>query len=125
LDKLLTDAKRAPEIVIVLKCKEKSTFDRCIDDKKIRTELDNDIKKREEAIKLRKENERKAKLAEVTEEVKLDEENEERNTADKVLAIIAEKMKEFDEEQENAENPEEEVADYATRREEVDNKMKE
>lgn len=32
LDKLLTDAKRAPEIVIVLKCKEKSTFDRCIDD---------------------------------------------------------------------------------------------
>lgn len=125
MDKLLTDAKRAPEIVIVLKCKEKSTFDRCIDDKKIRTELDNDIKKREEAIKLRKENERKAKLAEVTEEVKLDEENEERNTADKVLAIIAEKMKEFDEEQENAENPEEEVADYATRREEVDNKMKE
>lgn len=111
--------------MIVLKCKEKSTFDRCIDDKKIRTELNNDIKKREEAIKLRKENERKAKLAEVTEEVKVDEENEERNTADKVLAIISEKMKEFDEEQENAENPEEEVADYATRREEVDNKMKE
>jgi nitrogen fixation/metabolism regulation signal transduction histidine kinase len=80
----LTDAKRAPEIVIVLKCKEKSTFDRCIDDKKIRQELENDIKKREEAIKLRKENERKAKLAEVTEEIKVDEENEERNTAEKV-----------------------------------------
>jgi hypothetical protein len=80
----LTDAKRAPEILIVLKCKEKSTFDRCIDDGKIRAELENDIKKREEAIKLRKENERKAKLAEVTEEIKLDEENEERNTVEKV-----------------------------------------
>jgi hypothetical protein len=34
-------------------------------------------------------------------------------------------MKEFDEEQETADNPEEEVSDYATRREEVDNKMKE
>lgn len=34
-------------------------------------------------------------------------------------------MKEYDDEQEGAENPEEEVADYATRREEVDNKMKE
>lgn len=26
LDKLLTDSKRAPELVIVLKCKEKTTF---------------------------------------------------------------------------------------------------
>jgi hypothetical protein len=47
LDKLLTDAKRAPEILIVLKCKEKTTFDRCIDDKKIRAELENDNKKRD------------------------------------------------------------------------------
>lgn len=125
LDKLLTDAKRAPEVVIVLKCKEKSTLDRCIDDKKIRQELENAIKQREEAIKLRKENERKAKLSEVTEEIKIDEESEERNTLEKVQALIAEKMKEFDEEQENAENPEEEVTDYATRREEIDNKMKE
>lgn len=88
LDKLLTDAKRAPEIVIILKCKEKSTFDRCIDDQKIRRELENDVKKREEAIKLRKETERKTKLAELTEEIKIDEENEERNSADKVAAII-------------------------------------
>jgi len=88
LDKLLTDAKRAPEIVIILKCKEKSTFDRCIDDQKIRRELENDVKKREEAIKLRKETERKTKLAELTEEIKIEEENEERNSADKVAAII-------------------------------------
>jgi len=44
--------------------------------------------KREEAIKLRKEGERKTKLAEVTEEIKLDEENEERNTAEKVAILI-------------------------------------
>lgn len=74
---------------------------------------------------MRKEAERKTKLAELTEEIKLDEENEERNSLDKIKAIIEDKIKEFDEEQENAENPEEEVADYATRREEVDTKMKE
>jgi hypothetical protein len=34
----------------------------------------------------------------VTEEIKLDEENEDRNTAEKVAAIVQEKMREFDEE---------------------------
>jgi hypothetical protein len=40
-----------PEIVIMLKCKEKSTFDRLIDYASIKNEYDNLMEKREEERK--------------------------------------------------------------------------
>jgi len=37
---LLIDSRRAPELVIVLKCDEQAAFDRMIDSQKIKTEYD-------------------------------------------------------------------------------------
>jgi len=36
LPETLIEARRTPEVVIILKCKESSTFKRCIDDAKIK-----------------------------------------------------------------------------------------
>jgi len=88
LDKLLTDSRRAPEIVIVLKCKEKSTFDRCIDDKKIRDEYEADKKKREAEILAKREEDKKAKLVELEAENKQDPDAEDKKSPEEIASII-------------------------------------
>lgn len=45
---LVLDARRAPELVIVLDCKENATFDRLIDKEATQTECDRLVKKRED-----------------------------------------------------------------------------
>ena len=65
LQELLFESRRLPEIVIMLKCKEKSTFDRIIDYDAIQLEYDNKMKEREEERLRVREEDRQKKLEEV------------------------------------------------------------
>lgn len=40
LQELLLEARRTPEIVIILRCKEESTFERCLDKKAIYSQFE-------------------------------------------------------------------------------------
>lgn len=66
----LVEARRTPEVCIILRCKEQSTFDRRIDDAEIKKEYDIDCKKRAEEMKAALEKDRAEKLAEVEAENK-------------------------------------------------------
>lgn len=56
LHELLFESRRVPEVVIIMKCKEKATFDRCIDRQTIREAFDKLIEAREaEKAKVRAE----------------------------------------------------------------------
>lgn len=56
LHELLFESRRVPEVVIIMKCKEKATFDRCIDRQSIRDAFDKLIEAREaEKAKVRAE----------------------------------------------------------------------
>ncbi len=61
----LIEARRTPEVVIVLKCKEASTFKRCIDDQAIKREYEADCQKRQGEIDAKFEEDRKEKLKEL------------------------------------------------------------
>jgi hypothetical protein len=50
LPETLIEARRTPEVVIILKCKEATTFKRCIDDAKIKKEYEADCDKRNKEI---------------------------------------------------------------------------
>lgn len=62
---LLIESRRAPELVIVLKCQEKNAFSRLIDEKSIRAEYERLMKEREERIKRDREIARQEKLKEL------------------------------------------------------------
>jgi hypothetical protein len=63
---LLFESRRVPEVVIILKCKEKATFDRCIDRVSIKAAYDKLMEAREtEKTRVRKE-EREAYYQEIT-----------------------------------------------------------
>jgi hypothetical protein len=66
----LVEARRTPEVVIMLRCTEASTFARCIDDAKIKEEYEADCKKRDLEIKTAFEQDKAEKLKEVEEENK-------------------------------------------------------
>lgn len=66
----LVEARRTPEVVVVLKCKEANTFKRCIDDTAIKREYEADCKKRQAEIDSKFEEDRKEKLKELAEENK-------------------------------------------------------
>jgi hypothetical protein len=61
----LLEARRTPEVVVILRCKEASTFKRCIDDAAIKAEYEADCKKRDEEIKKKFDEDRIEKLKEV------------------------------------------------------------
>ncbi len=58
LQELLFESRRVPEIVIILKCKEKSTFDRIIDRESIRAEYNKQMEARDTERKRVREEER-------------------------------------------------------------------
>lgn len=66
----LLEARRTPEVVVILRCKEASTFLRCINDDDIKSEYEADCKKRDEEIKKKMDEDRAEKLKEVQEENK-------------------------------------------------------
>ena len=59
---LLIEARVAPELVVILKCKEGPAFDRLIDSKAIKEEFNRLMKERAEAKQKRREEDRAAKL---------------------------------------------------------------
>lgn len=80
----LIEARRTPEVVIILKCKEASTFKRCIFDDEIKKEYEADCKKRDAEIKAAFEKDREDKLKEVQEENKQDPEAEDKKSDEEV-----------------------------------------
>jgi len=91
---LLTEARVAPELVVVLKCKEQAAFDRLIDDAAIEAEHARLMAERAEAAKKKREEDRATKLQEVTEALKEDEEK----TPEEKEAATEEEMAKWDEE---------------------------
>jgi len=73
----LVEARRTPEVVIILRCKEVSTFKRCIDDVSIKADYDRDVKARQEKDKAAFDKDRAEKLTEVEAENKQDPETPE------------------------------------------------
>jgi len=45
IEKMLEDARKMPEMLIVLKCKVETTFERCLDDEKVKEDFENINKK--------------------------------------------------------------------------------
>lgn len=124
----LVEARRTPEVVIILRCKEASTFKRCIFDDEIKKEYEADCKKRDAEIKAAFEKDREEKLKEVQEENKQDPEAEEKKPEEEVQAAIEEAMKAWDEERTEADKAaleDDPVPDEKTRREAIEEKMRE
>lgn len=68
LQETLCNARRTPEVVVILKCKEATTFDRCIFKDQIKAEFDRDYQKRKDDLKAARDKDRAEKLDEVTKE---------------------------------------------------------
>lgn len=84
--KMLCDARRAPELVIVLKCQEAAAFKRLIDVDATKAEYEKLMKEREEAAQKLRAEERVAKLLEVEEGVNAEEDM---SAAEKEQAVKA------------------------------------
>jgi hypothetical protein len=67
---IMFGARRVPEVVIILKCKEKATFDRLINREAIRAEFNRLIELREAEKKRLRDQDREAYLLEATEQAK-------------------------------------------------------
>ena len=90
---LLLEARVAPELVILLKCKEQAAFDRLIDAEATKQEFERLMKERAELFKKEREADRAAKLAETEDGLKEDEEK----TPEEKAAEIKETMEKWDE----------------------------
>lgn len=80
LHELLFESRRTPEVVVVLRCKEETTFKRCIDEKKIKEKYDQIVKERKEAKDKQRAEDKKTKQAELVEENKQDPEAEDKKS---------------------------------------------
>jgi hypothetical protein len=65
---LLKDSRRMPEMFIILRCKEETTFDRCRDDKETEKKHDDIVEKIKKEIADNTAKERAVKLGECEEE---------------------------------------------------------
>jgi adenylate/nucleoside-diphosphate kinase len=124
----LLEARRTPEVVVILRCKEVNTFKRCIDDDSIKKEYEADCKKRDEEILKKMDEDRAEKVKELLEENKQDPEAEEQKPQEEVDAIISEALKAWEEERVEADKQaleDDPVPDEKTRRETIEEKMRE
>ncbi len=108
---MLLESRRVPEVIVQLKCQEKSTMDRMIDSEAIKAKYDEMWRiRREDRAKVRAEA-RTEKLTEVTEELKnanAEAEEEDRKSDDEIEAEIEGKMKEWDEDRDAEEETQDE-----------------
>ena len=100
---LLTDSRRVPELVIMLKCEEQSAFDRLIDAEATKAEFEKLMQARTEAKAKQRAEDRAAKETELRDGLKDDEEK----SAEDKEAEVKQGMTEWDE----ARDQEEEAAD--------------
>lgn len=96
LQDLLFESRRMPEIVILLKCKEQSTFKRMIDEQSIKDEYERLMEERAERKRKQREEDRAAKL----DELRADEEKQPED--------IQEEMNKWDEDREAQEEADDE-----------------
>ena len=95
LHELLFEARRTPEIVIVLRCKEESTLKRCIDEKAIKAKYEQIMKQRKEASEKKRDEDKIFKLAELAEENKQDPEAEDKKSPEEFYSIITAAIEEW------------------------------
>jgi hypothetical protein len=93
---LLFESRRAPEVVIVLKCKEENSFKRLIDEESTKKKYDELIAKRDEEYRVKREADRKEKVMEVLlglipEEEK--KEDDDKQTPEDLLARLDDEKK--------------------------------
>jgi len=74
LHELLLEGRRAPEIVIVLRCSEKSTEERCLDKDELKRKYDKIMEDREKAMLDARKKDYEEQLANMREEKKQDPE---------------------------------------------------
>lgn len=106
LQDLLFGSRRVPEVVVVLKCKEKATFDRLINREAIRAEFNRLMENREAEKKRLRDADRETYLQEVTEAVQnefkeasnVDEDEQYQPDPDAIQKAIDEKMATWEEE---------------------------
>jgi hypothetical protein len=87
---LLCESRRAPEMVIVLKCKEQAAFDRLIDSDKTKAEYDKLMAERAAGKKKQREEDRATKQQETEDGLKDDEEKTPDQKADEVKQAMIE-----------------------------------
>ena len=80
---MLFESRRVPEIVIIIKCKEKATFDRCINREVIRDAY-NQLMSAREAEKKRVRDEERAAYEEEIRKVEEGQEDEEVKTEEEI-----------------------------------------
>jgi hypothetical protein len=100
LQDLLFESRRVPEIVVILKCKEKATFDRLIDRESIRAEFNRLMEAREAEKKRIRQEERKAYEDEITAAIRAENDNEsvdDIKDEDTIQREIQEKLQQWDE----------------------------
>lgn len=95
LHELLFEARRTPEIVIVLRCKEETTLKRCIDEDAIKLKYEQIVKERKAAAEKKRDEDKDVKRAELIEENKQDPEAEEKKSNEEVEAIIVAALEEW------------------------------
>ena len=95
LHELLFEARRTPEIVIVLRCKEETTLKRCIDEAAIKLKYEQIVKERKAAADKKRDEDKEVKRAELLEENKQDPEAEEKKSNEEVEAIIFAALEEW------------------------------
>jgi hypothetical protein len=91
----MIEGRRAPEIVIVLRCKESTTFERCIDIKAIEVKFNKLTEERKEKADKQREEDKLAKKAELEEENKQDPEAEDKKSDEEVAKIVEEGLAEW------------------------------
>lgn len=111
INDLLVEARRMPEIIVRLECKEPATFKRCIDKDALQAAYDKSVVDRTEARKKARDIARPEKEAELRGEMASElksEENEDGKTQEEIDAEVKEKMTEWETEQDEAEEGEDE-----------------
>jgi len=96
LHELLFESRRTPEIVVVLRCKEESTFKRCFDEKKTTDEYNAIVKKRKEARDKQRSEDKIAKREELFKENTPDPEAEEKKSAEEISNIVEKALTEWE-----------------------------
>ena len=104
---LLTESRRAPELVVVLKCKEPAAFERLIDAGATKAEFERLEKERLDKRAAQRAEDRVAKLAELQEALKDDEDM----TPEAKEAAAAEELAKWDAEQKQADEDADEDPD--------------
>jgi hypothetical protein len=118
---LLTDSKRVPELVIMLKCEEASAFDRLIDSEVTKAEFEALMQARTEGIKKLRAEERATFEQEKQDALKDDEEK----TQEDKEAEVKQNMEEWDEARDTEEERADEDDTEKPNLEEMMNKQKE